>query len=132
MSSVIPTGIYPGISAPSATLKRARSIGNYQRKFNGQRLPLLPRINSDLLLQVYTHKSLRRPNVPPADYGDNERLACLGKSVFDLAITSVLFQRRPLLKDVDISVSPFMNYDIDLELMLSAIRNVEKRCLLAP
>lgn len=106
MSSDTITGIYPGINAPSATLKRTRSVGSYQRKFNGQRLPQLPPIHSDLLLQVYTHKSLRRPNAAPVDYGDNERLACLGKSVFDLAITSILFQRRPFLKEADIAVSP--------------------------
>jgi len=68
-------------------------------------VPVLPRLNSDLLLQVFTHKSLRRPNVSPADYGDNERLGDLGKTAFDVAVTFALFERRPLLQASEIHAS---------------------------
>ena len=82
-------------------LKRTRSEN--QRKFNA---PPLPEIKSgDLILQVFTHKSLRRPNVTPEQYGDNERLADLGKVVLDAAITRTLFNIRPILQAAEISVS---------------------------
>lgn len=73
-----------------------------KRKFNA---PPLPQIKSgDLILQVFTHKSLRRPNATPEQYGDNERLADLGKVVLDVAITRTLFNIRPILQAAEISV----------------------------
>ncbi|KDR85371.1 hypothetical protein GALMADRAFT_53029 [Galerina marginata CBS 339.88] len=93
---------YPSVYPPSTTLKRTRSRDD-QRKFDVSRLPPLPQIKSDLVLQVFTHKSLRRPNAPPADYGDNERLADLGKMAFEVAITYALFRKRPLLQASDIT-----------------------------
>jgi dsRNA-specific ribonuclease len=56
-----------------------------------------------LILQVFTHKSLRRPKISPADYGDNERLSDLGKAALDVALTHALFRRRPYLEAADIS-----------------------------
>ena len=82
-------------------LKRTRSENKI--KFNA---PPLPQIKSgDLILQVFTHKSLRRPNATPEQYGDNERLADLGKVVLDAAITRTLFNIRPILQAAEISVS---------------------------
>ena len=84
-------------------LKRTRS-GN-QRRFNASLAPPLPQIRSgDLILQIFTHKSLRRPNATPEQYGDNERLADLGKVVLDAAITRTLFNIRPILQAAEISV----------------------------
>jgi len=92
----------PAIYLP-ATLKRTRSL---ERKFDRTRVPPLPPLQSgDLILQVFTHKSLRRPKVSPADYGDNERLSELGKAALDVATTNALFQKRPYLEVADISVS---------------------------
>ncbi|RDB28875.1 Ribonuclease 3 [Hypsizygus marmoreus] len=65
-------------------------------------LPPLPKINSDLVLQVFTHVSLRRLAGRPEDYGDNERLIALGKAVLDVAVTFALFNKRPMLKTSDI------------------------------
>ncbi|KAG6830297.1 hypothetical protein H0H92_001375 [Tricholoma furcatifolium] len=59
--------------------------------------PPLPPISSDLILQVFTHVSLRRRSNNPEDYGDNERLIRLGELVLDAAVTSVLFNKRPIL-----------------------------------
>ena len=82
-----------------------RTLSETQRKFN---VPPLPQIkSSDLILQVFTHKSLRRPNAAPEQYGDNERLADLGKVVLDAAITRTLFNFRPILKAAEISVGWF-------------------------
>jgi dsRNA-specific ribonuclease len=101
MNSHIPGTVYPTIYLPT-TLKRTRSL---ERKFDRTRVPLLPPLQSDLILQVFTHKSLRRPKVSPADYGDNERLSELGKVALDVATTHALFLKRPYLEVADISVS---------------------------
>jgi dsRNA-specific ribonuclease len=59
-------------------------------------IPPLPAINGDILLQVLTHKSLRRSNVASEEY-DNERLAELGEKVLNIAVASFLFNRQPVL-----------------------------------
>ncbi|KAJ4485942.1 ribonuclease III domain-containing protein [Lentinula aciculospora] len=59
-------------------------------------VPPLPKINGETLLQVLTHRSLRRPEEASGSF-DNERLAELGAKVLDTAITAALFHRRPIL-----------------------------------
>lgn len=96
--------LLPIVHIQSNPLKRTRSE-HCQRKFNTSLAPPLPQIQSgDLILQVFTHKSLRRPNATPEQYGDNERLADLGKVVLDAAITHTLFHSRPILQAAEISV----------------------------
>ena len=103
MNSNILNSPFPIVNIQSNSLKRTRSEN--QRKFNASLAPPLPQIKSgDLILQVFTHKSLRRPNVTPEHYGDNERLADLGKVVLDAAITRTLFNSRPILQAAEISV----------------------------
>jgi dsRNA-specific ribonuclease len=81
----------------STSLKRAR---------DERQLPPLPKLTSELILQVYTHISLRRQTgVGPEEHGDNERLIELGKAVLDALVTNVLFDRRPMLKVAEICVS---------------------------
>lgn len=65
-------------------------------------LPPLPKIDGDvdLMLDVYTHSSLRPslPGVPPTmnnNYGDTLRLEDLGAKVLDLAVTVHLYNERP-------------------------------------
>lgn len=95
------------ITHPSSavTLKRTHS-GKPGRLFDAGQAPKLPTIDSsDLILQVFTHKSLRRKasgNVD--DYGDNERLAELGKIVLEAAVTLALYHHRPMLNLPDICV----------------------------
>lgn len=85
-------------------LKRTHS-GKPGRPFDGAQAPKLPPINSDLILQVFTHKSLRRKASGSIDeYGDNERLAELGKIVLEAAVTLALYHHRPMLKLPDICV----------------------------
>ena len=68
--------------------------------------PPLPSIDDpELLLQVYTHKSLQfeeQENVQ--DIGNNERLEDLGAKVLELAITQRLFSKKPLLSAEELAV----------------------------
>ncbi|KAG6814140.1 hypothetical protein H0H92_002135 [Tricholoma furcatifolium] len=68
-------------------------------------LPPLPKIEGDidLLLDVYTHRSLRFGGALNDDYGDTDRLAELGHRVLDLAVTFHYFSKRPMLSAEDIT-----------------------------
>ncbi|KAJ3803427.1 hypothetical protein GGU11DRAFT_6133 [Lentinula aff. detonsa] len=63
----------------------------------------LPKINGETLLQVLTHRSLRRPDDASENF-DNERLSELGARVLDTAITTTLFHRRPVLSGLEMLV----------------------------
>jgi len=91
----------PIATAPFSTIahKRTRPTDELSNH-----LPSLPQLSIDLVLQVYTHASLRRADARPEDYGDNERLIPLGKAVLDAAVTSALFHERPMLTVAEISV----------------------------
>lgn len=91
----------------SPSLKRTRS-GELPRPPGD--IPRLPDIGTDLVLEVYTHESLRPPSATkPEDFTDNKRLAQLGRRVLDTAITWVLLQKKPLLSVEEIEVSPFVD-----------------------
>jgi dsRNA-specific ribonuclease len=72
-----------------------------------ENIPPLPKFSGELMLEVFTHKSLR-PDLsgePTNDeYGGNDRLAELGAKVLEMAITFCLFSKRPMLKAADIEV----------------------------
>lgn len=69
------------------------------------KLPSLPRIPGELLLQVYTHKSLRRPeDVSSEELEDSERLAVLGDKVFSAAVTLIMFKKRPMKSSQELQV----------------------------
>lgn len=71
-------------------------------------LPPLPRIEGDidLMLDVYTHSSLRMLDTPMNDdYGDTPRLKELGQRVLELVVTYHLFNERPMLRQDEIQVS---------------------------
>jgi hypothetical protein len=73
-------------------------------------LPPLPRIlgDVDLLLDVYTHKSLIFGGAPMnEEYGDTDRLAELGARVLDLAVTFHFYLRKPMLAAHEIAVCPY-------------------------
>ncbi|KIK07467.1 hypothetical protein K443DRAFT_673381 [Laccaria amethystina LaAM-08-1] len=90
----------------SSNLKRSRSGANGS---SGSFVPAaaLPKIHSsDLVLRVFTHKSLRRATHSSTnlnDFDDNERLAELGKAALDVAVAHVLFNKRPMLKPSEMS-----------------------------
>lgn len=67
-------------------------------------LPPLPKIDGDvdLMLDVYTHSSLRSPGVSMNEnYGDTQRLEDLGAKVFDLAVTVHLYNERPVMNSAE-------------------------------
>ncbi|KAF9270035.1 hypothetical protein L218DRAFT_952228 [Marasmius fiardii PR-910] len=69
-------------------------------------LPPLPKISGECLLQVYTHKSLRRSeDVSPEEFEDSERLSVLGERVLSAAVTLLLFRRRPMKSREEIELS---------------------------
>ena len=70
-------------------------------------LPMLQDANINLMLDVYTHHSLRIPGQPmQKSYGDTLRLRDLGEKALDLAVTDVLFaQQEPMKRAEEIEVS---------------------------
>ncbi|KAJ3511383.1 hypothetical protein NLJ89_g4129 [Agrocybe chaxingu] len=69
-------------------------------------LPALPRIDGDidLMLAVYTHKSLNMASHANNDWGDTDRLAELGAKVMDLVVTFHFFSQQPLMSTDEIRV----------------------------
>ncbi|KAF8576088.1 hypothetical protein K439DRAFT_1419211 [Ramaria rubella] len=57
-----------------------------------QYYPRPPNLHGELILDVFTHKSLRQHGVG----GDNERYATLGEKVFEAAVTNCIFRKYPL------------------------------------
>ncbi|KAG6847937.1 hypothetical protein H0H93_004756 [Arthromyces matolae] len=74
---------------PSAQRKRKRPPGDR----SVQKTPL-PKVSSDLFPQVFTHIFLRRT---AESIEDCERFVHLGQVVLDAAVTSTLFDKRPIL-----------------------------------
>jgi hypothetical protein len=68
-------------------------------------LPPLPKIDGDvdLMLDVYTHSSLRQAGVTRMNenYGDTLRLEDLGAKVLDLSVTVHLYNERPAMNTVE-------------------------------
>jgi dsRNA-specific ribonuclease len=69
------------------TLKRARSVHDAR--------PIIPKLRGDVILQVFTHRSLR---------GYDERLPELGSTVLDAIVTHILFSKVPPLRVSEIQV----------------------------
>ncbi|CCL98505.1 uncharacterized protein FIBRA_00504 [Fibroporia radiculosa] len=100
-----------GPATPSAAktsqnphLKRPRSPSNAMDSAPPT-FPPIPKLRGDIILEVFTHKSLRFPGAPTnedSEYGDNERLSVLGEKVLDTATTYTLFVKRPMLKAEEI------------------------------
>ena len=78
--------------------KRTRSAPRPQ-------LPPLPKITGEIILQVFTHRSLQRSHGGTLDdNSDNRRLAVLGKTVLEVVVTHLLFKRKPPLATADMRV----------------------------
>ncbi|KAG6331284.1 hypothetical protein ID866_7806 [Astraeus odoratus] len=58
-------------------------------------LPALPKLSGPVILEVFTHKSLRLSC--HATYKDNERLSVLGHYILEMITTQLLFSRTPKL-----------------------------------
>ncbi|KJA28535.1 hypothetical protein HYPSUDRAFT_33961 [Hypholoma sublateritium FD-334 SS-4] len=73
-------------------------------------LPPLPQLQGadiDLMLDVYTHHTLRVPGQPMKnDYGDTSRLRDLGQKTLELVVTYVLFKHQPMQSEEEIQKGP--------------------------
>ncbi|KAJ7161437.1 hypothetical protein C8R43DRAFT_335579 [Mycena crocata] len=68
-------------------------------------IPALPKIEGDvdIILDIYTHHSLKGNNTMNSEYGDTERLVELGRKVLDMTLVVHLFHKHPLLVAEEIS-----------------------------
>ena len=80
----------------SNTLKRSRSQSYMKNKIAD-----IPQLRGDIILQVFTHKSLDFPGSSQKVFGDNARLAELGRQALELAVTHTLFHLKQPLLDVE-------------------------------
>lgn len=101
-----PSQPYSPSPTPS-TLKRHRSPSSATMGSPAPptQVPPIPKLQGDILLEVFTHRSLRFPDQPrhvDSEHGDYERLAALGDKVLETAVTVALFRKRPMIKGTDI------------------------------
>lgn len=64
------------------------------------KFPPLPMLQGEMLLEVYTHKSLGKL----AGLKDNERYVVLGTKAFELAVTQCVFRQFPHYSSKEIEV----------------------------
>ncbi|KII93595.1 hypothetical protein PLICRDRAFT_35823 [Plicaturopsis crispa FD-325 SS-3] len=64
---------------------------------SSDRIPALPQISGELMLDVFTHRTLVFPGAPTPAHGGSERLAELGARMLDMAVTLYLFSQTELL-----------------------------------
>ncbi|KAG1749820.1 uncharacterized protein EDB91DRAFT_1109846 [Suillus paluster] len=89
----------PGLGMPANTLKRSRSP---TLDALPEELPGLPKLSGHIILEVFTHRSLRL--ACNALFRDNERLSVLGHEVLEMMTTQLLFFRKPKLAVQQIEV----------------------------
>ncbi|GJE85783.1 ribonuclease 3 [Phanerochaete sordida] len=96
----------PFSQSPTPTLKRHRSPSSTTMDSPAPvPIPPIPKLQGEIILEVFTHRSIRFPGAPvnqDSEYGDNDRLAVLGEKVLEAAVTDALFRKRPMLKGSDI------------------------------
>lgn len=81
-------------SAGALSLKRPRAPSH----------PPLPELKQDLVLEVFSHRSLRHEGTPMnEEFGDGARLAELGAQVLQMVVTWSLFTKRPMLQAAEIA-----------------------------
>lgn len=69
-------------------------------------LPQLPLIeNSEILLDVCTHKDIKPVGDGPCGWADNDRLEDIGSQIVQTVVTECLFSKRPPLPVEDIKVN---------------------------
>ena len=100
--SAMETDMSPEPSVCSSTRKRHRSL-TFDSPPDLPNRPELPKLSGEIILDVFTHASLRR--ACNATYQDNERLSILGHYILDMITTQLLFYRKPKLRKETIEVS---------------------------
>lgn len=120
----------PGLGMPHNALKRNRSQTIDEMP---EEVPELPKLSGPVILEVYTHKSLRL--ACNAQFPDNERLAILGHEILEMMTTHLLFFRKPKLPVHLIEVQRtqlLTDETIDIWSKLYGLRNqlrCDPRCL---
>ncbi|KAG1908275.1 uncharacterized protein F5891DRAFT_992366 [Suillus fuscotomentosus] len=120
----------PGLGMPHNTLKRNRS---QTIDAMPEELPDLPKLTGHIILEVFTHRSLRL--ACNAQFRDNERLAVLGHNILEMMTTQLLFFRKPKLTVHQIEVQRaqlLTNETIDIWSKLYRMREelrYDPRCL---
>ncbi|OJA19554.1 Ribonuclease 3, partial [Rhizopogon vesiculosus] len=72
---------------------------------NKHSLPPLPSIQGELMLDVYTHRSMLSKEVDESTpHGNTERLAELGNSVLSMIVMYTLFSEKPMLPAHDLKM----------------------------
>ena len=66
-------------------------------------IPPLPPVQSEAALAIFVHTSLKS-SVQNDNFGDDERLAFIGRQELSMAVTEVLFEKRPMLTAVELEV----------------------------
>lgn len=114
-------GTWPPVLAPSTDFKsNSHSFTNPSLKRQHSDLsaptnsgakmtsfPPIPKLNGEVLLDVFTHRSLRFNGAPldsTSEYGDNMRLAVLGDAIMRASVIDTLFRKRPMLTSTQIEV----------------------------
>jgi hypothetical protein len=106
--------------------KRQRSVTYDAPDALPDDLPELPKLSGQIMLEVFTHRSLRL--ACHAKYRDNERLSVLGSYILEMMTTQLLFNKKPMLTRSEIEVSAATTKSQCHETMF---RKVERQRLLS-
>ncbi len=103
---------YMNVALQNPSHKRTRPI---PQKWGSQdNLPPLPKISGDIILQVFTHRSLQRSHGGTLeDNSDNQRLAVLGKAALEAVVTHLLFKHKPSMlatSEIRVRIPPRIQY----------------------
>lgn len=82
----------------------------------------LPKIagDSDILLDVFTHKSIRFSGAPANDeYGNTERLAVIGEHAFAMGVSYALYRKSPMLTTEELQVCLY--FFVSLQTLIETI-----------
>jgi dsRNA-specific ribonuclease len=91
---------------PCNSSKRTPSSGHV----TSTTLPELPKINGEILLDIFMHRSLRTEASSGSVYTANERLSVLGMQVLEMVVTELLFHEKPILNAKEILVCDPLNH----------------------
>lgn len=66
-------------------------------------MPPLPPVQSEAALAIFVHSSLKSL-AQNDNFGDADRLAFIGRQVLSMAVSEVLFEKKPMLSALDLEV----------------------------
>jgi dsRNA-specific ribonuclease len=94
------------LSGPLATIVLAAIMSNALKRCRSKpyvksRIADIPQLRGNIVLQVFTHKSLEFPGSSQKAFGYNARLAELGQQALELAVTDTLFHLKQPVLDVE-------------------------------